>query len=112
MNLFTWGYTTPQPEHANWSYAKDSIDQYRSAITLDARLKWPAVWLMYEEQVFFKDAQDWRPRGRYFGVTLNFGSFRFGSEHLYYDGPHCSWSLGFLHFAWSWDWCKKCEAEL
>jgi hypothetical protein len=31
-----------------------------------------------------------------------------GESHNYYDGPHCGFSLGFLHFNWSGDWCNKC----
>lgn len=34
-----------------------------------------------------------------------------GEKHVYYDGPHCTRSLGFLHFDWSWGWCDKCYEE-
>lgn len=112
MILFSHKYEAPKPEDHNWEFAKETISRYRWALDLDARLKWPAIWLSYEEQVEFKGSKTWRPRGRYFVVTLNLGSFRFGESHDYYDGPHCGWSLGFLHFAWSWKWCKKCAAEL
>lgn len=34
--------------------------------------------------------------------------FQLGQHHAYYDGPHCSLSLGWLHFCWgSWR-CKRC----
>lgn len=39
--------------------------------------------------------------------------FKLGSQHVYYDGPHCSFSLGFIHFVWGGgirtNWCKKCH---
>lgn len=38
--------------------------------------------------------------------------FDMGTEHFYYDGPHCMLDLGFLHFYWrNWN-CKKCHADL
>ena len=41
--------------------------------------------------------------------------FHLGSSHIYYDGPHCSFSLGFVHFLWSGgiktNWCEKCYDE-
>lgn len=37
--------------------------------------------------------------------------FHLGFEHVYYDGPHCMFSLGWLHFHWNnWD-CKHCLGE-
>jgi len=35
--------------------------------------------------------------------------FHWGSYHLYYDGCHCTFSLGWIHFLWSNDNCKKCR---
>ncbi len=41
--------------------------------------------------------------------------FSWGEDHMYYDGPHCSFSLGFIHFHWSGNFntgeCKKCYPE-
>jgi hypothetical protein len=38
--------------------------------------------------------------------------FHLGIDHVYYDGPHCSFSLGWVHFLWSGGirthWCEKC----
>jgi hypothetical protein len=36
-----------------------------------------------------------------------------GPEHVYYDGPHCLFSLGFLHvqYAPRGGWCLKCMPE-
>ncbi len=37
-----------------------------------------------------------------------------GIRHIYYDGPHCSFSIGWVHFFWGGDprtlWCEKCYA--
>jgi hypothetical protein len=52
----------------------------------------------------------WRPVGRYFGIYIN-RHWSWGSEHIYYDGPNCSFSIGFLHIAWSWNFCQKCFEE-
>lgn len=31
-----------------------------------------------------------------------------GSQHIWYDGAHCSFSIGLIHFNWfTWN-CKKC----
>jgi hypothetical protein len=34
--------------------------------------------------------------------------FEFNAFHAWYDGPHCAWSLGFLHIYWPKANCKKC----
>jgi hypothetical protein len=34
-----------------------------------------------------------------------------GPYHIYYDGPHCGFSLGFLHFNWTNAGCRKCEID-
>lgn len=40
-------------------------------------------------------------------VTTNY--FKIGSYHTYYDGPHCFYSLGFIHFQLGGNWnCKHC----
>ena len=40
-------------------------------------------------------------------------SWRWGRAHLYYDGPHCSLSVGFLRVLWGGvgGWCETCRAE-
>lgn len=43
-----------------------------------------------------------------FSVAIG-GDFQFGSDHVYYDGNHCSLHLGWLHFYWSSYPCSKCE---
>lgn len=35
--------------------------------------------------------------------------WHWGSEHGWYDGPRCSFSIGFIHFNWNFLDCKKCS---
>jgi hypothetical protein len=37
--------------------------------------------------------------------------FRLGSDHFWYDGANCGFSLGWIHFAWCNQSCKKCLEE-
>lgn len=46
----------------------------------------------------------------YYNISLT-KYFHLGSYHGYYDGPHCGFSIGFLHFNWSGAWCKKCMPD-
>jgi hypothetical protein len=70
----------------------------------------------------------WTITMAWFNISLNFDAIRtsgdqswihyytfvvnnywlWGQHHDYYDGPHCGFSLGFIHFSWSGDWCDKC----
>lgn len=40
--------------------------------------------------------------------------WKFGTQHVYYDGPHCSFHIGKICVYWGGDprtnWCKKCYA--
>ncbi len=47
----------------------------------------------------------------YNGLFINFKNFDFGQSHMYYDGPHCMISFGFLHYSWSPINCDKCLSE-
>jgi hypothetical protein len=46
-----------------------------------------------------------------YGISIR-KNFRFGIDHDYYDGPHCSLSIGLISFIWCGKpftgWCKKC----
>lgn len=42
-----------------------------------------------------------------YSVCLN-RYWSFGGEHIYYDGPHCSFSIGPVHFNWWNGSCEKC----
>lgn len=37
--------------------------------------------------------------------------FKFGIDHIYYDGPHCLYNFGFITIQWGRDWCDKCYGE-
>lgn len=64
-----------------------------------------------QERTYFGTDEGWHPANRYFTVYLC-DHWHLGEEHLYYDGPHCSFSLGFLHFAWMRNaHCRKCEGD-
>lgn len=55
-----------------------------------------------QRQVIFHDGKAgwYSGSGDYFNVNLN-KNFLLGGYHAYYDGPHCSFSIGWLHFNWS-----------
>jgi hypothetical protein len=58
-----------------------------------------------------RDGNEWGGRaGGYYDVSIT-RHFDIGEEHVYYDGPHCSFSLGWLHFSWGGDWCTKCMPD-
>lgn len=49
----------------------------------------------------------WSLANRYYTLCIT-KRWAMGEYHLYYDGPHCSFSLGFLHYNWSGEWCTEC----
>lgn len=57
------------------------------------------------------DGTHWRLVSIPFAANIT-PHFDIGEEHIYYDGPHCSFSLGYLHLCWEGDprtgWCEKC----
>lgn len=59
-----------------------------------------------------RDGSEWSQRSslEYFTVWID-RRFRLGELHTYYDGPHCQFSLGWLHIGWSYWWCTKCMPE-
>lgn len=56
------------------------------------------------------DGEEWKPCGEYAAVSIG-KPFTFGQCHMYYDGPHCVYSLGVVHFERSWGHCEKCYPE-
>jgi len=80
--------------------------------------RWSAHIGMWKNGAYISVDQECLLRGRewsqqgmnYFSASITH-HFMLGSEHLYYDGPHCSFSLGFLHLNWRYWWCKKCCEE-
>lgn len=61
-----------------------------------------------KREVHWKSENKWSSGGRYYALSLSKHFISFGRSHAYYDGPHDAFSLGFLHYAWSGDWCDKC----
>ncbi len=67
--------------------------------------------LEIRREVFFEDgSRKWNTAHVFFAINIT-KKFAFGSEHLYYDGPHCFFSVGFIHFYWQNNNCKKCYEE-
>lgn len=63
-----------------------------------------------------KDNPKWRDsHTAVFEVSFNL-PLAFGSRHFYYAGPHCSFSLGFIHFIYGGNfftgYCEKCWKDL
>lgn len=46
-----------------------------------------------------------------FGVSTH-PLWRWGFDHFWYDGPHCSFNLGRLQIWWSKPDCKRCLGEV
>jgi hypothetical protein len=69
------------------------------------------AWFVLRTRWHADDEPEWNDSHvEVFGANVS-NRFHLGSEHHYYDGPHCSFSLGWLHFAWFNDTCKKCWGE-
>ncbi len=76
------------------------------------------VWFGFGFEREYKRIDDpeaeWRTIQTFFGMSIT-SHFMLGSNHVYYDGPHCMFSIGFLHLYWDGNpWtgrCKKCEGE-
>lgn len=69
----------------------------RWKILAHGRFGWVALGieyrtLMYRQIVLVYDPIQWR----------------FGQDHGWYDGPHCSYRFGPFEFTESWSDCKKC----
>ncbi len=88
----------PVPE-----FARDAIAGYRWALEVG----------LFNVGIFHQylsvHNKEWYHGGRYYDVAIT-REWRWGREHLYYDGPHDGLSLGFLHINWSGEWCDKCYA--
>lgn len=101
MIIFTWGES--QEDKPEWK------DLGRRAWRWVFEVTWTSIEARREVKFLDKE-NEWCPVCEYFNLNVT-RYFRLGSEHMYYDGPHCSFSLGFLHFNWSYWWCKKCMPE-
>jgi len=96
------------------SYATDedrkkgvTVDGWRWALHADANKDGVAIGL-HRGILHGNEWDDFG--GEYFMVEAT-PRFAVGQSHNYYDGPHCSFSLGFVHICWSYWWCKKCMKD-
>lgn len=63
--------------------------------------------VLVNQEVSFGQDRDWRHAIDYFGVSIT-KHFHLGHHHFYYDGPHCNFSLGYVHLNWSLGGCNRC----
>ncbi len=92
MIIFTW---KDRPIEAQYTE--------RARWVLD--VSWNSI--SFEQQIKKNSDKLWMGCGRYYSLWFN-KHWRWGRGHAYYDGPHDSFFIGFIHFAWSGDWCDKC----
>jgi hypothetical protein len=59
-------------------------------------------WLGIDRMLQHGDNPEWRWIGTWLGLSIT-KHFKLGPWHGYYDGPHCSFSLGWLHIIWEGD---------
>lgn len=103
MNIITWKYTVNEPKR----WENDPVEAWRRALYvsgfrngIEAGIGW--------EVLYDSNPCKWRKSPiDYYVISLT-KYFAFGRDHVYYDGCHCSLSLGFLHFSWNPSACRKC----
>jgi len=99
FNLLTWGYSMDLSRNLAW----------RKSLQLYVNPTW-GVMFGWGEQVKTLGSGEWRDlhmTGYQVSLSRHFG---WGHSHTYYDGPHCAFDVGFLHFLWhDWD-CERCRA--
>jgi hypothetical protein len=66
-----------------------------------------APWTISVEQQMRSERYDWHPANHYARVDIT-DRWHVGMEHGYYDGPHCQFSIVWLHVGWSLWACEKC----
>lgn len=98
-----------------WNEQREETPQYESfgrRMWRDTlHLEWFGIALERDYKRRDEPDAEWRPVRTFFGITVT-SYFRFGMDHVYYDGPHCMLSIGFLHLYWDGNpWtgsCKQC----
>lgn len=66
-----------------------------------------SIWLQREWVHRGHEKSGWHPMStNYFSICRT--KWMWGQDHCYYDGPHCSFSVGPITFNWSYWWCEKC----
>lgn len=68
-------------------------------------IEWGSIDL--RQEIFCTAYRGWHRANAYFNISVT-PHCLWGSDHTYYDGPHCSFSVGYVHFNWSYWWCEKC----
>lgn len=62
-------------------------------------------------QYKLKDLTEWTNSSTLvYGVEFT-KHFEIGSEHIYYDGTHCFFSIGWMHIRYHNPNCKKCRSN-
>ena len=105
MILHRWGFQ-PRDDHN----APDIV-QHAWAFEIDAwwRLATSGASIGVVHQVQ-RDDGTWSNGTHYYLICLT-TYFAIGRNHAYYDGPHDSIDLGYLHITWSGDWCSECMPD-
>jgi len=70
----------------------------------------------FAHQFKSRDTGEWRTSHTSVYEICFTGQFGFGLCHMYYDGPHCSFQVGWIMFCWGGNpfkggSCKKCMAD-
>lgn len=106
MNLLKWNETHEE------TVVYESIG--RRAWRNVLHVAWFGIGLEREYKRIDEADSEWRTIQTFFGVSIT-SHFRLGMDHVYYDGPHCMLSIGFLHLYWDGNpWtgdCKKCWGD-
>jgi len=81
---------------------------FRWTLQIEA-FRWRVAVGLYHQFQTRSDGQWHTSHTTLYDAQLGF-PIRFGTDHWYYDGPHCSLELGLLHFNWCGrdGWCDKC----
>lgn len=83
------------------------VDLHRWVI----ELTWYGIGLC--GQYHLRESNEWKTSHSN-TYAINFTRhFCLGPEHSYYDGPHCFFSLGWVHIKYvpRGGWCKKCMPD-
>ena len=85
---------------------------FRRVVEMRFRLSFGFSFLVIQQVRL--NSGEWVSRHNERGFSITRWS-HWGLSHIMYDGPHCSFSVGFLHFLWNGDWgtglCQKCMAD-
>lgn len=83
---------------------------FRKALVLESYGKGEGFFFGVDAQYQPNKSQDWHSCNWPTGLSVT-RHLSWGSNHGWYDGPKCSFSIGFLHFLWANHHCKKCLNE-